>query len=93
MSNQNNSFLQDLIRRAKSVRNVLFGATLLSGIVTITGVYVAISGHIAEGTTISKVGIMSTVELTKRVKDENDRLDQALKDAMEENQRRTLPPS
>ncbi|NMG09576.1 hypothetical protein [Brasilonema sp. UFV-L1] len=85
-SNSKENYFQQRIRRAKLAVNGFLGATLLSGFLTLSGVYLAISGDIPEGVEISKVGMIGTVELTKRTKDANDRLDQVIKDAMEEDE-------
>jgi hypothetical protein len=92
MSHRNNDFnhkrtlLQDRISRAKLTVKALLGATVLSGILTLSGVYLAISGYIPEGVKISEVGMVSTVELTKRLKDANNRLDQNIKNTMHEDE-------
>ncbi|NJM73837.1 MAG: hypothetical protein HC862_29080 [Scytonema sp. RU_4_4] len=85
-SNSKENYLQQRIRRAKLAVNAFLGATVFSGIVTLSGVYLAISGRIPEGVEISQVGMMSTVELTKRTKDAIDHLDQVIKDAIEEDE-------
>jgi heme/copper-type cytochrome/quinol oxidase subunit 4 len=85
MSHRNNNFSQQSIHRAKLTVKALLGATVLSGILTLSGVYLAISGYISEGVEISQVAMMSTVELTKQLKDANERLDQTIEDEAEIN--------
>ncbi|MGH2414751.1 MAG: TRADD-N-associated membrane domain-containing protein [Brasilonema sp.] len=92
MSHQNNdfnhkrTFSQKRIHQAKSTVNAFLAATVLSGIVTLSGVCLAISGYIPEGVKISEVGMVSTVELTKRLKDANNRLEKTIKDTMHEDE-------
>ncbi|NMG11609.1 hypothetical protein [Brasilonema sp. UFV-L1] len=85
-SKQTRTLSQERIHRAKLTVKAFLGATILSGIVTLSGIYLAISGYISEGVEISQVAMMSTVELTKRTKDSIDHLDQVIKDAIEEDE-------
>lgn len=85
MPHPNNNILQERIRRARFTVNALFGATVLSGILTLSGVYLADSGHIPEGLQMAEVGMVSTVELAKQLKDANERLDQTIEDEAERN--------
>lgn len=85
MPHRNNDFLQDCIRRAKFTVNTLLGATILSVIVTLSGISLAISGDIPEGLQMAEAGMVSTVELAKQLKDANERLDQIIEDEAERN--------
>ncbi|MBP5974321.1 hypothetical protein HW132_16655 [Brasilonema sp. CT11] len=91
MSHSNNDFnhkrtlLQKRIRQAQLTVNALFGATVLSVIVTLSGVYLADSGHIQEGLQMAEAGMVSTVELAKQLKDANERLDQTIEDEAQRN--------
>ncbi|MEM7725502.1 MAG: hypothetical protein AAF208_03920 [Cyanobacteria bacterium P01_A01_bin.45] len=82
--NPNNSFLQERIRQASLAFNVLLGATVLSGIVSFTGVGLLLSGQVSEGTITSIGGVISNVAFAKMAKDANDRLDKAMKEKEEE---------
>ncbi len=81
---QERSFLQERIRQAKLSFNVLLGATVLSGVVSFAGVYFLLSGQVSEGSITTTGGLLSNVAFAKLAKDANDRLDRAMKEAMEE---------
>ncbi|MBD2773738.1 TRADD-N-associated membrane domain-containing protein [Iningainema tapete] len=86
MLNQNNdfnretSFLKERIRQAKLAFNVFLGATVLSGAVSFTGVYLILSGQVSSGTMTSAGGLVSNVAFAKLAKDANDRLDKAMEE-------------
>ncbi len=82
--NPNNSYLQERIRQARLAFNVLLGATVLSGTVSFTGVYLLFLDRISEGTITSIGGLISNVAFVKMAKDVNDRLDKAMKERDEE---------
>ncbi len=84
--NPNNSFLQERIRQARLAFNVLLGATVLSGIVSFTGVGLLLSGQVSEGTITTIGGLISNAAFAKMAKDANDRLDRAMKETDEEDE-------
>lgn len=84
--NSESSFFQERIRQAKLAFNVFLGATVLSGAVSFTGVYLILSGQVSSGTMTSAGGLVSNVAFAKLAKDANDRLDRAMKEAMEEDE-------
>ncbi len=82
--NPNNSFVEERIRQARLAFNVLLGATVLSGIVSFTGVGLLLSDRVSEGTITSIGGLISNVAFAKMAKDANDRLDKAMEEEDEE---------
>lgn len=82
--NPDNSFLQERIRQARLAFNVLLGATVLSGIISFTGVGLLFSNRLSEGTITSIGGLISNAAFAKMAKDANDRLDKAMKEEDEE---------
>ena len=82
--NPNNSFLQERIRQTRLAFNVLLGATVLSGIVSFTGVGLLLSDRVSEGTITSIGGLISNVAFAKMAQDANDRLDKAMEEEDEE---------
>lgn len=83
---QERSFLQERIRQAKLAFNALLLATVLSSVVSFAGVYLLLSGQVSEGSITSTGGLLSNVAFAKLAKDANDRLDQVMKEAMEEDE-------
>lgn len=82
--NPSNSYLQERIRQARLAFNLLLGATVLSGIVSFTGVGLLLSKQVSQGTITSIGGLISNVAFAKMAKDANDRLDRAMKEEEEE---------
>lgn len=85
-NNSQQNYLQERIRQAKLAFNALLGATVLSGIIGFAGVGVLLSGQVSEGAITSTGGLLSNVAFAKLAKDANDRLDQVMKEAMEEDE-------
>ncbi|NEO96279.1 MAG: hypothetical protein F6K56_41535 [Moorea sp. SIO3G5] len=80
------SFLNERIRQAKLSFNLLVGATILSGIVGLAGAGLLISKQLSDGIVTTSVGLASNIAFVKLAKDANDRLDEAIREAEEEDE-------
>ncbi|NEO36376.1 MAG: hypothetical protein F6J90_08610 [Moorea sp. SIOASIH] len=79
-------FLNERIRQAKLSFNLLVGATILSGIVGLAGAGLLISKQLSDGIVTTSVGLASNIAFVKLAKDANDRLDEAIREAEEEDE-------
>ena len=78
------SYVQERIRQAKLSFNLLLGATIVSGIVSLTGVGLLMFNQLSEGTVTTAVGLASNITFVKLARDANNRLDEAIREAEEE---------
>ncbi|AOY79502.1 hypothetical protein BJP36_05790 [Moorena producens JHB] len=79
-------FLNERIRQAKLSFNLLLGATIISGIVGLAGAGLLMSKKLPDGIVTTSVGLASNVAFVKLAKDANDRLDEAIREAEEEDE-------
>ena len=79
-------YLNERIRQAKLSFNLLVGATILSGIVGLIGAGLLMSNKLSKGAATTAIGLTSSIGFVKLAKDANDRLDEAIREAEEEDE-------
>ncbi|NET85282.1 MAG: hypothetical protein F6J94_26245 [Moorea sp. SIO1F2] len=80
------SYLNERIRQAQLSFNLLVGATILSGIVGLAGAGLLMSKQLSDGIVTTSVGLASNIAFVKLAKEANDRLDEAIREAEEEDE-------
>ncbi|EGJ29251.1 MULTISPECIES: hypothetical protein [Moorena] len=83
-SDPETTYFNERIRQAKLAFNLLVGATIISGIVGLIGAGLLMSNKLSDGIVTTSVGLASSMRFVKLAKDANDRLDEAIREAEEE---------
>ena len=85
-SDPETSFLNERIRQAKLSFNLLVYATVISGIVGLIGAGLLMSNKLSKGAVTTGLGLPSNIAFVKLAQDANDRLDEAIREAEEEDE-------
>ena len=86
-SSTQRSVIHERLRQARLSFNLTLVLTATSGVISLVGVALLLSGKVAEGTVTTTGGITSNIVIVrclKLTKDVNDRLDQMAKDLKDE---------
>lgn len=79
--------IKERLRQARLSFNIVLGLTIISGIISVTGVGLLLSGKTSEGTATTAGGLASqivSVRLLKMTQDSNERLDKIATEFLDE---------
>ncbi|MGD1717084.1 TRADD-N-associated membrane domain-containing protein [Dapis sp. BLCC M172] len=79
--------IKERLRQAQLSFNIVLGLTIISGIISVTGVGLLLSGKTSEGTATTAGGLASqivSVGLLKMTQDSNERLDKIATEFLDE---------
>ncbi|NEO74649.1 hypothetical protein [Moorena sp. SIO3H5] len=85
-SDPKTSYLKERIRQAKLSFNLLIGATVISAMVGLAEAGLLMSNKLSKGAVTTGLGLASNIAFVKLAKDANDRLDEAIREAEEEDE-------
>ncbi|OZH53557.1 hypothetical protein AFK68_16840 [Hydrocoleum sp. CS-953] len=80
-------FIKERLRQARLSFNTALGLTIISAIISVTGVGLLLSGKTSEGTATTAGGLASqivSVSLLKMTQDSNERLDKIATEFLDE---------